>query len=434
MSGISYFAGRCSQQLIAHHDGLAQTATRSMATAMRPCMHSRPTFTSRRSVSHLFTSTSASTGVAAALGWPVLPLHLQRKVAVWSRAYNAEEAIASSDLPAGPGALSPLEVGTLVINPNLGTVEVELSNGTGSAAHNGVRPAQEVVSSNGTWSNGYDSVEPTDVASTSSNGVATAVDTNGTTPVAAAEVVLDSSAAVAEETSCGSNVSDTTILEAAEGEAAAEATSSDSSIPATGSNSDVSTAESASRSSSGPVGPPIRLLFQSGAAMLPHPDKAHRGGEDSFFIADHQSAIGVADGVGGWAEIGVDAGAYARLLMVHAKEAADAAAEHVAAGTLSAQQILETAFYKTNVQGSSTACVLVVNGITLSASNLGDSGFVLVRDGVATFQSPQQQHNFNFPFQLGSADSMSDQPQAAMVSKEVSGTSSMRPPTSQHQQ
>lgn len=74
--------------------------------------------------------------------------------------------------------------------------------------------------------------------------------------------------------------------------------------------------------------------------------------------------------------------------------------------------------------GSSTACVLVVNGTTLSASNLGDSGFVLVRDGVATFQCPQQQHNFNFPFQLGSADSMSDQPQAAMVSEGGIGTSS----------
>lgn len=251
------------------------------------------------------------------------------------------------------------------------------------------------------------------------------------------------------------------------------------------------------------------------------------------------------------AEIGVDAGAYARLLMVHAKEAADAAADEVAAGTLSAQAILESAFYRTNVQGvsggsrstraalglgcegrgggslllvgfghevsagrvscflnvaraapswvgvlqvgalssrlmrlpllaheltrqgvnlwdashlvrralqwwcyvwygpltpaarpdpitcfcrlllllccasgSSTACVLVINGTTLSASNLGDSGFVLVRDGVATFQCPQQQHNFNFPFQLGSADSMSDQPQAAMVSQCAMGRGS----------
>jgi hypothetical protein len=37
--------------------------------------------------------------------------------------------------------------------------------------------------------------------------------------------------------------------------------------------------------------------------------------------------------------------------MVHAKEAADAAADDVAAGTLSAQAILESAFYRTNVQG-----------------------------------------------------------------------------------
>lgn len=51
------------------------------------------------------------------------------------------------------------------------------------------------------------------------------------------------------------------------------------------------------------------------------------------------------------AEIGVDAGAYARLLMVHAKEAADAAVDEVAAGTLCAQAILESAFYRTNVQG-----------------------------------------------------------------------------------
>jgi hypothetical protein len=60
------------------------------------------------------------------------------------------------------------------------------------------------------------------------------------------------------------------------------------------------------------------------------------------------------------AEIGVDAGAYARLLMVHAKEAADAAADDVAAGTLSAQAILESAFYRTNVQGASCrppACI-----------------------------------------------------------------------------
>jgi hypothetical protein len=51
------------------------------------------------------------------------------------------------------------------------------------------------------------------------------------------------------------------------------------------------------------------------------------------------------------AEIGVDAGAYARLLMVHAKDAAESSGDEVAAGTLSPQAILESAFYRTNVQG-----------------------------------------------------------------------------------
>lgn len=352
---------------------------------------------------------------------------MQRKVGVWSRAYNAEEAVASSELATGSGTLPLSEVGTLVINPNLGTVEVELSNGGASANYNGSRPVDDNSPSNGFVNNGHASAEADDVASTPSNKVSTAVDSDGTQSVAAAEGVLECSAEGASSSS--SSVSDVTTLEAA-AETSSSSASSDSSIPAASSNSDESSAESSSKSSAGPLGPPIRLLFQSGAAMLPHPDKAHRGGEDSFFIADHQSAIGVADGVGGWvslcscrylhgllsratsqlsdyassviqwwcsrtyaavvalmavpqmvcaaddclavptdatfispfvsrcdvvphlqAEIGVDAGAYARLLMVHAKEAADAAAEDVATGTLSAQQILETAFYKTSVQG-----------------------------------------------------------------------------------
>jgi protein phosphatase PTC7 len=253
--------------------------------------------------------------------------------------------------------------------------------------------------------------------------------------------------------------------------------------------------------------------------MLPHPEKAHRGGEDAFFIADgaalhakargrtpspspsspspppqpsasphplssaatacpdaadahlrahdeddphdphhphHHAAFGVADGVGGWAEVGVDAGAYARMLMDCARDEAEKAMTEAAEATaarrrrqkareaggegaaaaaatttaatdedgddddddepphLSAQDILERAFYRTDVQGSSTACVCVLNGATLAASNLGDSGFAVVRGGQTAFQSPQQQHNFNFPYQLGSAESMSDQPQAAM--------------------
>lgn len=38
--------------------------------------------------------------------------------------------------------------------------------------------------------------------------------------------------------------------------------------------------------------------------MIPHPAKADRGGEDAYFICDRGFAMGVADGVGGWAEVG----------------------------------------------------------------------------------------------------------------------------------
>jgi hypothetical protein len=51
--------------------------------------------------------------------------------------------------------------------------------------------------------------------------------------------------------------------------------------------------------------------------------------------------------------------------------------------------------------GSSTACIMCLNGAQLMTANLGDSGFLVVRDGNLIFSSPQQQHRFNFPFQVG---------------------------------
>lgn len=38
--------------------------------------------------------------------------------------------------------------------------------------------------------------------------------------------------------------------------------------------------------------------FKQQASLIPHPEKAHRGGEDAYF-ASHELLI-VADGVGGW--------------------------------------------------------------------------------------------------------------------------------------
>ena len=46
--------------------------------------------------------------------------------------------------------------------------------------------------------------------------------------------------------------------------------------------------------------------------VLPHMQKRHKGGEDAAVLTDR--VISVADGVGGWAENGVDPANYSRRL------------------------------------------------------------------------------------------------------------------------
>lgn len=151
------------------------------------------------------------------------------------------------------------------------------------------------------------------------------------------------------------------------------------------------------------------IVLLAGSYMIPHPAKVDKGGEDAWFICETGRCMGVADGVGGWAEIGIDPGLYSRELMAHAK----VKALETEPGSDMPQEILEYAHKKTLARGSSTACVLCVDQGVLHASNLGDSGFLVVRQGELAFMSPQQQHEFNFPYQLGSADSMADLPSAA---------------------
>jgi len=40
--------------------------------------------------------------------------------------------------------------------------------------------------------------------------------------------------------------------------------------------------------------------FKSGVALMPHPEKFDKGGEDAFAV--DKTLIAVADGVGGWAD------------------------------------------------------------------------------------------------------------------------------------
>lgn len=154
------------------------------------------------------------------------------------------------------------------------------------------------------------------------------------------------------------------------------------------------------------------LKLVSGSYYLPHPEKEATGGEDAHFICEEEQAIGVADGVGGWAEVGVNAGLFSRELMSYSVSAI----RELAKGSfIDPLLVLEKAHSQTKAQGSSTACIIALTDKGLHAINLGDSGFTVVREGTTVFQSPVQQHGFNFTYQLGTGDSGGDMPRSGQV-------------------
>ncbi|KAL3131465.1 hypothetical protein ABBQ38_007773 [Trebouxia sp. C0009 RCD-2024] len=146
-----------------------------------------------------------------------------------------------------------------------------------------------------------------------------------------------------------------------------------------------------------PVYRKSELTLAIGARMVFHPQKACKGGEDGYFITPCKSLFGVADGVGGWDKQGVCSGMFARQLM----KGVQGAAKVVSKCPTAPFECLSMAHRSLpDIKGSCTACVLCVEGSQLHAANLGDSGFLLVRNGELVTMSRPQQHGFNCPYQL----------------------------------
>ncbi|XP_054824510.1 probable protein phosphatase 2C 55 [Prosopis cineraria] len=160
-----------------------------------------------------------------------------------------------------------------------------------------------------------------------------------------------------------------------------------------------------------PIGSERTLTLVAGSCYLPHPDKEETGGEDAHFICTDKQAIGVADGVGGWADVGVNAGIFARELMSNLVRAIQEEPQ----GSINPLRVLERAHSSTKAKGSSTACIIALTDKGLHAINLGDSGFVVIRDGRTVFKSHFQQHGFNFTYQLESGNG-GDLPSSGEVS------------------
>lgn len=154
-----------------------------------------------------------------------------------------------------------------------------------------------------------------------------------------------------------------------------------------------------------------RVNIVSGSFYIPKDDESNPKGDDAHFICGQKQTIGIADGVGGWKKSGVNAGEYARELMINSVIALHAEPN----GAVDPNRVLSQAYSNTKLPGSSTACLLSLNGNILQAANLGDSGFMVIRNGNVFYKSPVQQHSFNRPYQLGQTSS--DLPSSAIEIK-----------------
>lgn len=138
-------------------------------------------------------------------------------------------------------------------------------------------------------------------------------------------------------------------------------------------------------------------------------------GQDAFFVSSvskpgsNSLAFGVADGVGGWVDSGVDPADFSHAFCDYMAWAASKWPEQDKKGGKTvpdARQLMQIGYDsvkedKNIPAGGSTACVGVLKEEgEMEVANLGDSGFIILRLGAVHEYSDAQTHAFNTPFQL----------------------------------
>jgi len=139
-------------------------------------------------------------------------------------------------------------------------------------------------------------------------------------------------------------------------------------------------------------------------------------------VRGNADVIGVADGVGGWRQYGVDPGLFSNHLMRSCERLVQAGFfQSNTPSKLLEQGFREMQENKQQIVGSSTACLMMLchSDLKLYTANIGDSGFLVVRCGEVVHRSQEQQHYFNTPFQLSlpptelQSEVLADRPDAA---------------------
>lgn len=159
------------------------------------------------------------------------------------------------------------------------------------------------------------------------------------------------------------------------------------------------------------AGPKGKMTLLPSVCQIPHPSKSASGGEDAFFLSDH--SLGVADGVGEWAAMGVNPRDFADELMngssAHLTHLATNPQEDEVTGKELAQarahDSLKEAFKAAKSYGSATAILVTLDAAeqSIGVANVGDSSFRLLRRNgkvQVAARTKEQQHSYNCPFQL----------------------------------
>ncbi|KAJ7452416.1 phosphatase 2C-like domain-containing protein [Mycena galericulata] len=198
-----------------------------------------------------------------------------------------------------------------------------------------------------------------------------------------------------------------------------------------------------------PTSPIVRWSHKS-RTISRFPGKPRSAGEDFFLCTSMQNnsgvALGVADGVGGWIDQGIDCSMFSQALMYYAhghfangwagEPEIDPTVEAHTNSTpegveMTPSECLQLAYHDVLADesievGSSTACLLTLNASSgiLRSANLGDSGLCIIRSSSMFYISSPQTHYFNCPRQLAklhrvrgrslnNQDSIQDFPSAA---------------------
>eukprot|EP00801_Mesodinium_rubrum_P006545 Mrub_06553.p1 GENE.Mrub_06553~~Mrub_06553.p1 ORF type:complete len:314 (+),score=56.17 Mrub_06553:43-984(+) len=141
----------------------------------------------------------------------------------------------------------------------------------------------------------------------------------------------------------------------------------------------------------------------------PGPGKQNPNGEDASRV--DENIIVVCDGVGGWSGKGVDPSVFSNALCdstykyihknIHDKANISLNKHQLIFGSI--QLALNESLKHT---GSSTICVGVIpdnesENKKIYTTNIGDSGYMIIRNGDILYKSVEMQYLFNFPVQIG---------------------------------